>query len=77
MTSTGSYAIICTSLQTDDHASISGTMLFLMSNQHCQSTEGTPSKTWFPGPTWVLNPNRISIGSAILQGSRVWQTGQT
>jgi len=42
--------IICTSLQTDNHASISsldlfaGRMLFRMSNQHCQSTEGK-SKT--------------------------------
>jgi len=23
---------------------------------------GPPSNTWFLGPTWVLNPNRISIG---------------
>jgi len=36
--------IICTSLQTDKHASttplITGWMLFLMPNQQCQSTEG-------------------------------------
>jgi len=37
--------IICTSLQTDNNASISssiftGQMIFLMSNQQCQSTEG-------------------------------------
>jgi len=25
----------------------------------------TPSNTWFPGPTQVLNPNGISIGSAV------------
>ena len=24
-----------------------------------------PSNTWFPGPTRVLNPNSISIGSAV------------
>ena len=28
----------------------------------------TLSNTWFPGPTRVLNPNGISIGSAILAG---------
>jgi len=28
-----------------------------------------PSNTWFPEPTEVLNPNSISIGSAVLQGS--------
>jgi len=37
--------IICTSLQTDNHASTSspiftGQMLFLTPNQQCQSTEG-------------------------------------
>jgi len=30
----------------------------------------TPSNTLFLGPTRVHNPNGISIGSAILQGSR-------
>jgi len=34
----------------------------------------TPSNTWFPGPTRVLNPNGISIGSAVLQSSLVWET---
>jgi len=29
---------------------------------------GPPSNTWFPGPTQVLNPNGISIGSAVLAG---------
>jgi len=28
----------------------------------------TSSNTWFPGPTRVLNPNDISIGSAVLAG---------
>jgi len=28
----------------------------------------TPSDTWFPGPTRVLNPNSISIGSAVFAG---------
>ena len=27
---------------------------------------GPPSNTWFPGPTGVLNPNGISISSAVL-----------
>jgi len=27
-----------------------------------------PSNTWFPGPTGVLNPNGISIGSAVFAG---------
>jgi len=26
---------------------------------------GSPSNTWFPGPTRVLNPNGISVGSAL------------
>jgi len=29
---------------------------------------GLPSYTWFPGPTRVLNPNNISIGSAVFAG---------
>jgi len=29
---------------------------------------GPPANTWFPGTTRVLNPNGISIGSAILAG---------
>jgi len=28
----------------------------------------TPSNTWFSGPTRVLNPNGISIGSAVFAG---------
>jgi len=31
----------------------------------------TPSNTWFLGPTQVLNPNGISIGSAIFAGLRL------
>jgi len=42
--------IICTSLQTDNHASTSsliftGQVLFLMPNQQCQSTEGNHGMT--------------------------------
>ena len=46
LASAGPYAIICTSLQTDNHASTStiqfftGRMPFLPPNQRCQSTEG-------------------------------------
>jgi len=29
---------------------------------------GLPSNTWFPGPTQLLNPNGISIGSAVFAG---------
>jgi len=29
---------------------------------------GPPCNTWFPGPTRVLNPNGILIGSAIFAG---------
>jgi len=29
---------------------------------------GTPSNTWFPGPTRVLNPNGILIGAAVFAG---------
>jgi len=32
------------------------------------------SNTWFPWLTGVVNPNGISIGAAVLQGSLVWQT---
>ena len=28
----------------------------------------TPSNTWFPGPTRLLNPNGMSIGSAVFAG---------
>jgi len=28
----------------------------------------TPSSTWFLGPTWIHNPNSISVGSAIFAG---------
>ena len=37
------------------------------SPQNCPShgRSGPPSNTWFPGPTRVLNPNGISIGSAV------------
>jgi len=40
-------------------------------NRHLyRFTGGTepPSNTWFPGPTRVLNPNGISISSAVLAG---------
>ena len=38
--------------------------------QNCPFPWGiwTPSNTWFPRPTRVLNPNGISIGSAVLGG---------
>ena len=29
---------------------------------------GPSSTTWFPGSTWVLNPNCVSIGSAVFAG---------
>jgi len=29
---------------------------------------GSPSNTWFSGPTRVLNPNGVSIGAAVLTG---------
>jgi len=29
---------------------------------------GPPSNTWFLGPTWVLNPNGISVGAVIFAG---------
>jgi len=36
----------------------------------------TPSNTWFLGATEVLNPNGISIGAAVLQGSLVLKQPQ-
>ena len=35
--------------------------------KNCPYTWGiwTPSNTWFLGPIWAHNPNRISIGSAV------------
>ena len=46
--------------------------------QNCHFPWGiwTPSNRWFLGPTWVLNPNGISIGPAVLQFSLVWQTNR-
>ena len=40
------------------------------SPQNCPFPWGiwTPSNTWFPGPTQVLNPNGISIGAAVFAG---------
>ena len=35
---------------------------------------GPRCNTKFPGPTRVLNPKRISIGSVVLHGPLVWQT---
>jgi len=52
--------IICTSLQTDDHASTSslnffaGWMLFLMLNRQCQSTEGRRNRS-FVDIIWMLH----------------------
>ena len=37
----------------------------------------TPSNTWFPGPTRVLNPNGISIGSAVFAGLASVTDGRT
>jgi len=34
----------------------------------CHCGIWTPSNTWFPGPTRVLNANGISIGSAVFAG---------
>jgi len=39
-------------------------------------TSGLPSNTWFLGPIQVHNPNGISIGSAVLQGSLVWPSNR-
>jgi len=41
--------------------------MVLPSPQNCPSLWGiwTPSNTWFHGPTRVINPNDISIGSAV------------
>jgi len=38
--------------------------------QNCPFPRGYAplSNTWFPGPTWVINPNGISIGSAVFAG---------
>jgi len=47
---------------------------FSLKIAHSHGGSGPPSNTWFPGPTRVLNRNGISIGSAFLQGSLVWQT---
>ena len=38
---------------------------------------GPPSNTWFPGPTRVLNPNGISIGSAVFAGPRLTSAAPT
>jgi len=57
--------IICTSVQTDNHARISllnfftCRMLFLMPNQQCQSTESTRS----PEKSGLINPMRVCMTS--------------
>jgi len=38
---------------------------------------GPQYNTWFPGPTQVLNPNGISIGSAVFAGLTSVTDGQT
>ena len=46
------------------------TMIRPFPPQNCPFPWGiwTPSNTWFPRPTEVLNPNSISIGSAVFAG---------
>jgi len=46
----------------------------LVAWQLVNTWSGPPSNTWFPEPTRALNPNGISIRSAVLQDSLVWQT---
>jgi len=41
---------------------------FLPKNCHSHGGSGPPSNTWFLGPTRVLNPKGISIGSAVFAG---------
>jgi len=41
-----------------------GTPLFPLKVAPSHGGIWTPSNTWFPGPTRVLNPNGITIGSA-------------
>jgi len=67
---------VCTSLQTDNHASTSllkfftGWMPFLLPNQQCQSTEGT---VWTPGNRLIivlcwflsLSSRRLSINNSV------------
>jgi len=42
--------------------------LFLQKIAPSHGGSGSPSNTWFSGPTRVLNPNGISISSAIFAG---------
>jgi len=42
-----------------------GMQLFHLKISPSHGGSGTPSNPWFPGPTRVLNPNGISIGSAV------------
>jgi len=43
-----------------------GTPLSLLKIAPSHGGSGPPSNTWFPEPTWGLNPNGISISLAVL-----------
>ena len=53
-----------------DHATLYFTMGHPFPPQICPSPWGDldPNLTWFPGPTGVLSPNGIWIGTAIFAG---------
>jgi len=67
----GHMQIICTSLQTDNHASISplnfftDQMLFLTPNQQCQSTEGSLEIKLECGPMPNVMAALPNIGGAL------------
>ena len=56
------------------HSSLQGVPIlyngprFLLKIAASHGGSGYPSSTWFFGPTWVLNPNVISISSVIFAG---------
>ena len=64
---------VCTSLQTDNHAStpplqfFTGRMPFLPPNQQCQSTEGTIQICWLLLPVLLWCVGRQGAGSADAQ----------
>jgi len=39
-----------------------------LSPQKNASSHAGDLDTWFPGPTWVLNPNGMSVGAAVFAG---------
>jgi len=52
-------------ITSESHYTLKRTTPFPLKIAHSHGRSEPPYNTWFLGPTWVLNPNGISIGSAV------------